>query len=75
MTPYGNHAGNSGVAAYELRDDGIAVRFRGGDTYLYTAESAGARNIARMRTLAIAGRGLATFINKYVSERFDRQWG
>ncbi|HZY19083.1 MAG TPA: hypothetical protein VFE82_11420 [Ramlibacter sp.] len=62
MTPYRNLSGHSGVVAYEVRPGAIAVRFRGGHTYLYTQASAGEEAVAQMQRLARAGRGLSTFI-------------
>ncbi len=63
MQRYGNLSGNSGVVAFEAGADFIKVQFKDGDTYTYTALSAGAQTVARMKQLAQAGRGLATFIN------------
>lgn len=53
MQPYRNLAGDSGVVAYETGADFIRVRFIGGDTYLYTYRSAGARNVEQMKLLAV----------------------
>jgi len=70
MQPYRNLSGNSGVQAYESGPGYIRVRFVGGQTYLYTDDSAGARNILRMQELADAGRGLATFISTTVRDGY-----
>lgn len=70
MERYQNLAGNSGVAAYSLRKDAIAVRFEDGVVYVYTNASAGAKNIAEMKRLAVAGRGLSTFISRKVHDRY-----
>lgn len=60
-------AGDSGVVAYEAGPDFIRVRFRNGDTYLYTCESAGAYNVDHMKELAAAGKGLSTFVSRTVN--------
>ena len=73
MRRYANRSGKSGVAAYELGDDSIVIEFTGGARYLYTEDSAGAGHIARMRALAAAGRGLATYISRHVRERYARK--
>ena len=66
MERYANLAGDSGVVAYEPGPDFIRVQFIGGETYLYTYESAGAEAVERMKTLAEQGRGLSTFISRTV---------
>lgn len=74
--PYANHAGDSGVVAYELRDDGIVVRFReSGDRYLYTDELPGRVEVATMMRLAAEGRGLCTYISRHVKGRYAAKLG
>lgn len=68
MQRYGNRHGHSGVVAYALADGAIAVRFGSGETYVYTADSAGAEAVATMQRLAKAGRGLSTSINQSVRD-------
>ncbi|KGE53728.1 hypothetical protein WCN79_01760 [Xanthomonas axonopodis pv. vasculorum] len=70
MQRYGNRNGHSGVVAYALTDDAIAVRFRSGETYVYTADSAGAEVVATMQRLATAGRGLSTYISQTVRDAY-----
>jgi hypothetical protein len=66
MQRYQNLAGDSGVVAYEPGPDFIRVQFTGGETYLYTYESAGAEAVEQMKRLAGLGRGLSTFISRTV---------
>ncbi|RDZ26624.1 hypothetical protein [Lysobacter silvisoli] len=73
MERYRNLSGRSGVAAYELGDDRIAVVFVDGARYLYTQRSAGARHVAQMQRLAVAGRGLSGYISRHVRERYERK--
>jgi hypothetical protein len=70
MRRYADLSGTSGVVAYEIGPDFIDVRFRGGDTYRYTHASAGAVHIEQMKKLAIAGRGLGTYISRHVREAY-----
>lgn len=70
MKPYRNLSGRSGVRAYQLGLDAISVEFADGSVYLYTRASAGSAAIAHMQALAEAGRGLATYINRHVGERY-----
>ena len=73
MQRYGNQSRESGVVAYDIDAGRIIVQFRNGDRYLYTEDSAGAANIARMQELAKAGRGLSTFISQHVHDRYARK--
>ena len=70
MKRYANLAGNSPITAYEITDDSITIEFNLAHTYLYTYNSAGKKNIEQMKNLAMAGRGLSTFISKVVKERY-----
>jgi len=75
MEPYGNQSGDSGVQAFELGDDFIEIQFQGQSRrYRYTSLEIGAEDLERMKKLAIAGKGLATFINQnpHISGGFVR---
>jgi hypothetical protein len=61
------------VVAYDIDAGQIIVQFRNGDRYLYTEDSAGAANVAKMQELAKAGRGLSSFISQHVSNRYERK--
>jgi len=56
--------------AYEIGDNSIKVQFCDGSLYLYNNQSAGSHNIEQMKALAIAGRGLNSFISKVVKKRY-----
>jgi hypothetical protein len=73
MQRYGNQSRESGVVAYDIDAGQIVVQFRNGERYLYTEDSAGAANIARMQELARAGHGLSTFISQHVHDRYARK--
>lgn len=73
MQRYRNHSGESGVVAYDIDAGSITVEFRNGERYLYTEDSAGGANIARMQELAQAGRGLSSFISQHVHDRYERK--
>ena len=70
MERYRNLGGDSGVVAYEIGDDSIKVQFSDGSLYLYNYQSAGRHNIEQMKSLAIAGRGLNSFISTVVKKRY-----
>lgn len=70
MTTYKNRSGDSGVIAYNPIEDGIEVQFRNGDTYVYTNTITGIEEIREMLRLAEAGKGLSTYISRYVKDRY-----
>jgi len=70
MEHYKNLGGNSGVIAYEIGEDSIKVQFRDGALYLYDLQSAGRSNIEHMKELAMAGRGLNSFISRVVRKGY-----
>jgi hypothetical protein len=70
MDRYRNLSGNSGVEAFESLDDGIVVRFRGGATYLYDYSVPGRAAVEKMKRLAEEGRGLSTYITRFVGDKY-----
>jgi hypothetical protein len=74
MKRYKNLAGDSGVTAYEIGSDSIDVQFGDEWVYTYTYESAEQSNLEHMKDLAVAGRGLSTFISTVVKDRYARKW-
>lgn len=72
---YRNLSGNSGVVAYEVGPDWIAVRFRNGETYRYTHASAGRLHVEEMKKLAHAGAGLSAYISRHVHEAYESRDG
>ena len=70
MTPYANLGGNSGVEAYRIGARQVTVQFDGGAQYVYTYASAGQEHVERMKLLAQAGRGLATYISQHVGSDY-----
>ncbi|GAB3345643.1 hypothetical protein [Lysobacter tyrosinilyticus] len=71
LTPYRNRSGTSGIAAYALLDDGLLVRFADGRTYRYGPQRPGRHHVGRMKSLAMGGRGLAAYIQRYVREKYE----
>jgi hypothetical protein len=61
------------VAAFETGPDFIRVRFVGGDTYLYTYRSASALTVEEMKTRAVRGEGLSTFISTTVKGGYEKK--
>ncbi|HZZ09642.1 MAG TPA: hypothetical protein VFE79_03030 [Paraburkholderia sp.] len=75
MERYRDLSGDSGVDAYEIGDDFVAVRFRSGVAYWYTKASVGAKHVAALKRLARSGQGLATYISQHadVSGKYARK--
>jgi hypothetical protein len=73
MQRYRNLEGHSGVAAYAIGDGMIRVRFADGGTYEYTDATPGREHVRNMQELARLGRGLSTYISKFVREYYARK--
>lgn len=73
MQRYKNASGDSSVVAFEIAEDSITVEFKGGSVYLYTVASTGAASIAEMKKLALAGRGLGSYIARVVKKRYAKR--
>jgi len=68
MRTYGKNRADAGIRGYALLDDAIEIQFKDGGVYRYSARRPGAELVAEMRRLAMAGKGLSTFINQNVRE-------
>ena len=71
MQSYKNLAGNSGILAYAYGEDFIKVQFDDGTIYRYTHAGAGHHHIEQMKMLALAGKGLSTFISQHAQTAYD----
>jgi len=54
----------SGVIAYEIGEDFIIIKFKSGAPYTYTYATAGANAVEKMKQLAVAQKGLSTYISQ-----------
>lgn len=70
MQHYANLGRNSGVRAFEVGSNLIDVQFNDGSVYRYTYASTGSTYIEQMKQLAVAGRGLNSFIGRYVRKNY-----
>ena len=70
---YKNLGGKSKVLRYEIAKDGMTIKFVDSSVYRYTNQSADPENIAKMKELALAGKGLGTFIDANLKDRFLRK--
>ena len=75
MESYKNLSGKSGVFAFEIGTDRIKVKFNNNpEIYVYSTRLISSNKIEQMKTLAVSGEGLGTFINQNADVRksFDR---
>ena len=72
MQKYQNISGNSGVSYFEIGEDYIKVWFHNAKPYIYNDRRPGRLHVDKMKTLATAGQGLATYINQYVHDDYDK---
>lgn len=70
---YKNAGGKSTIKKYELQHDAINLQFADGSSYRYTNQATGKENIAKMRELALAGKGLDTFVKNTVKDNYERK--
>jgi hypothetical protein len=68
-----NNSGTSGVEFYEIEKEDIIVQFVDGSIYRYTYNSAGESAVEHMKVLALAGKGLTTFINQHVKDKYEEK--
>lgn len=73
MHRYKNASGKSTVARYAIAKDSITVRFTCHAVYRYSNQSAGPENVSKMKSLALAGKGLSTFIDANVKDLYSRK--
>ena len=70
MERYGNRHGDSPIRGYEVAARHIDVSFTDG-TYRYSYARTGAEHVERMKELARAGAGLATYISRHVHDSYE----
>jgi hypothetical protein len=75
MKRYANLSGASGVASFDEGPDFIKVLFGEHDdvVYVYDHVVPGATHVARMKALAVEGRGLSTYISQHVRDQYRRK--
>lgn len=72
MIKYLNLGHNSNVDSYVIGQNYIDVKFYNSNkVYRYSYISAGQTNVEFMKNLAIAGRGLNSFINKHAKYLYE----
>jgi len=73
METYSNLGGDSGIARYKIADQYVDVQFFTGKIYTYSYSGpAGKFHVEEMKKLAVAGRGLNSYIKRNVNDKYDR---
>jgi len=70
---YQNLSGKSTVASYKILKDSVTIGFTSHAKYIYSNQSAGSQNVSKMKVLALAGKGLGTFIENNLKDKFSRK--
>lgn len=78
MQKYSNDDHETGVVAFQIEDREIKILFpadKDGQPFVYTYSYAkpGKRHVEEMKKLAVKGSDLATYINKYIREKYERR--
>ncbi len=71
MQKYINRSGSSAIVGYQLGADHVIVQFNSERIYTYDYQTTGAENVERMKSLAVRGEGLNSFINKNVKDKYS----
>lgn len=70
MQPYKNSGNLSWISAFEIGEDYIKVQFIDGRVRVYTGNSASSKHIEKMKELAVSGKGLYQYIDKYAKDLY-----
>jgi hypothetical protein len=74
MEKYAGLHPNHGVDTYLITPTSIKVKFITGPTvYVYSYDVPGKSHVEEMKKLAIAGRGLSTYISREIKKNFDHK--
>lgn len=73
MQKYMNLDGDSGVDSFEIGEEYIAVKFtKTIKLYTYSYKSAGREKVEHMKMLALQGRGLNEYINRFAKYDYEK---
>jgi hypothetical protein len=68
---YINFGGDQQVISFDIYPDAIRVELMSGDSYLYSENGVGKKNIQVMKKLAMAGGELGRYIETNLFEQYD----
>ena len=70
MRTYKNLSGDSAVVTYEIGKTYIRIKFSGGDIYTYNYKIPGKDIVETMKSFALKGQGLGTYIMEEVRNNY-----
>lgn len=70
MKRYGDSTGEFRIHAFEFNADGITIEFSDGSVYRYDSANTGLANIQQMKQLALSGKGLGGYIDRYARRNY-----
>lgn len=70
MQKYKNLGGGSNVEKFEFTADSITIEFIDGSVLKYDAKKPGAAHVAQMKALALQGKGLYAYIQRFVKKNY-----
>lgn len=73
MTRYKNLHGNSSIAGYEIASNYIDVLFNDRALYRYSYEVTGHSHVETMKSLALRGWGLCSYVQRCVRKKYARK--
>ena len=73
MQTYQNLSGKSTIESYEFGKQRMVVQYKNGSAYLYDQAASGTMNLMIMKELAEIGKGLHTYISRFVDDKFHTQ--
>ena len=73
MQIYQNLSGNSSIESYEIGQQQLVVQYKNGSAYLYRQAFPETLNLSIMKDLAQTGKGLSTFIQRFVGNKYWSQ--
>lgn len=68
-----NGSENAGVSDFEFTENGIILKFKDGRIYLYSYKRPGREHVEKMKTLALNGSGLTTYVNQHIRNNYDNK--
>jgi len=69
MTVYKNLSGDPTISSYEISQNQMIIEYTNGSAFLYNQTFSGTLNLFIMKDLAQTGKGLETYIQRFVDEK------
>jgi hypothetical protein len=72
MQNYSNQTGKSNITHYKIEDDKIFIKFKKWDEpIIYTYESEGTEHVENLKALALSGKGLSRYLQRYFKSQMN----